>query len=71
MDVRKDMNASHTNTVCKSTAKPDWTFQEEWFPVEELYDFVARFAHDNGLKQTSAALPFMKAAHAGQVRKGS
>lgn len=74
---RKEQADQHKNVslpthVQSSTdAKQTWTFQEEWFPVEELYGFVERFARENGLEQTSAALPFMKASHAGQVRKGS
>lgn len=45
-------------------------FQEELFPLEELYRFIEEYAQEKGLVQTSAALPFMKKSHAGQVRKG-
>ncbi len=46
-------------------------FQEELFPLEELYDFIEQYAQKKGLVQTGAALPFMKKSHAGQVRKGA
>lgn len=49
----------------------EWTFREEWFSTEKMYEFVGHFAHENGLTQTQAALPFMKQSHAGQLRKGS
>lgn len=71
MNTGKHIDQFQTNAVCEPTPKPVWTFQEEWFSVEALYNFVAQFARENALEQTSAALPFMKTSHAGQVRKGS
>lgn len=61
---------SPVHVQSNTDAEKPWTFQEELFPVEELYCFVEQFARKNGLEQTSAALPFMKTSHAGQVRKG-
>ncbi len=49
----------------------EWIFQEEWFSIEEMYEFVEKFAHIHNLEQTRAALPFMRQSHQGQMRKGT
>ena len=53
-----------------SEEKPDWELHDPYFNPASMYNYLMGFAKAHGLKQTAAALPYMKQKHEGQFRKG-
>lgn len=74
-DKLADIAAALHTTVNKLTdgeaAGQDWTIADALFSPEHMYSRIAVTSELEGLRETSAALRFMKKAHKGQYRKPS
>ena len=74
-DKLADIAAALHTTVNKLTdgeaAGQDWTIADALFSPEHMYSRIAVTSELEGLRETSAALRFMKKAHEGQYRKPS
>ena len=74
-DKLADIAAVLHTTVNKLTAgeasELDWTIADALFSPEHMYSRIAVTSELEGLRETSAALRFMKKAHEGQYRKPS
>ena len=74
-DKLADIVAALHTTVNKLTdgeaAGQDWTIADALFSPEHMYSRIAVTSELEGLRETSAALRFMKKAHEGQYRKPS
>ena len=74
-DKLADIAAVLHTTVNKLTAGEapgqDWTIADALFSPEHMYSRIAVTSELEGLRETSAALRFMKKAHEGQYRKPS
>ncbi len=74
-DKLADIAAVLHTTVNKLTAgeasELDWTIADALFSPEHMYSRIAVTSELEGLRETSAALRFMKRAHKGQYRKPS
>ena len=74
-DKLADIAAALHTTVNKLTdgeaAGKDWTIADALFSPEHMYSRIAVTSELEGLRETSAALRFMKKAHEGQYRKPS
>ncbi len=74
-DKLADIAAVLHTTVNKLTdgeaAGQDWTIADALFSPEHMYSRIAVTSELEGLRETSAALRFMKKAHKGQYRKPS
>ena len=74
-DKLGDIAAALHTTVNKLTdgeaAGQDWTIADALFSPEHMYSRIAVTSELEGLRETSAALRFMKKAHEGQYRKPS
>lgn len=74
-DKLADIAAALHTTVNKLTdgeaAGQDWTIADALFSPEHMYSRIAVTSELEGLRETSAALRFMKGAHEGQYRKPS
>ena len=74
-DKLADIAAALHTTVNKLTdgeaTGQDWTIADALFSPEHMYSRIAVTSELEGLRETSAALRFMKKAHEGQYRKPS
>ena len=74
-DKLADIAAALHTTVNKLTdgeaVGQDWTIADALFSPEHMYSRIAVTSELEGLRETSAALRFMKKAHEGQYRKPS
>ena len=74
-DKLADIAAVLHTTVNKLTAgeasEQDWTIADALFSPDHMYSRIAVTAELKGLRETYAALRFMKEAHKGQYRKPS
>lgn len=52
------------------TPPPAWELRQRFFDENHMYTFLKSTAQAKRLLQTSAALPYAKARHAGQFRRG-
>lgn len=48
----------------------DWSFPDRMFSEDHMYTYVKAAARAHNLKQTAEVLPYARAKHAGQTRKG-
>ena len=69
MALAKELEIS-LDDLLSGEEPPSWELRSPTFSPERMYTYVKARAQAHGLRQTLAALPFMREKHAGQYRDG-